>query len=62
VRQSSVSQWERGITGPKTKHLLLLLRLFGVVLVRVLVIEQATSGTEPGDREGATDRAAHTPT
>ena len=49
VRQSSVSQWERGTTAPTTWHLLGLLRLLGVWLVRLTVgedamVERASSG------------------
>jgi transcriptional regulator with XRE-family HTH domain len=33
VRQSSVSQWERGLTAPKTHHLLRPLKLLGSALV-----------------------------
>jgi transcriptional regulator with XRE-family HTH domain len=50
VRQSSVCQWERGNTVPKTKHLLQLLKLFGTTLTRLLVPEEATTGRE-SDRD-----------
>jgi transcriptional regulator with XRE-family HTH domain len=43
VRQSSVSQWERGTTSPTTRHLLALLGLLGAVLVRLLVGEDGSS-------------------
>ena len=44
VRQSSVSQWERGLTVPKTHHLLLLLKLLGATLVNVLLTGDHTNG------------------
>ncbi len=37
VRQSSVSQWERGTTAPATCHLLGLLRVLGALLARLLL-------------------------
>jgi len=42
VRQSSVSQWERGTTVPATCHLLGLLRVLGVLVVRLLLGEDAS--------------------
>jgi transcriptional regulator with XRE-family HTH domain len=42
VRQSSVSQWERGTTAPATCHLLGLLRVLGALLARLLLGEDAT--------------------
>jgi transcriptional regulator with XRE-family HTH domain len=44
VRQSSVSQWERGITTPTTHHLLLLLKLLGAALVNLLLTDERTPG------------------
>jgi transcriptional regulator with XRE-family HTH domain len=41
VRQSSVSQWERGTTAPTTKHLLVLQQLLGPALVRQLLGEDS---------------------
>jgi transcriptional regulator with XRE-family HTH domain len=40
VRQSSVSQWERGTTAPTTRHLLGLLGLLGELLVGLLMGEE----------------------
>lgn len=39
VRQSSVSQWERGATVPRTLHLIDLMRLCGAELVALLLEE-----------------------
>ena len=48
VRQSTVSQWERGGTTPRTKHLLGLLRLLGPRLIRPLLREEVV--VTPVDR------------
>ncbi len=44
VRQSSVSQWERGSTAPTTLHLLRLFGLLGAPLVRLLLGEESAVG------------------
>ncbi len=44
IRQSSVSQWERGTTAPGTGHLLGLLGVLGMRLVRLLL---ASDDEEP---------------
>ena len=44
VRQSSVSQWERGGTAPATRHLLGLLALLGARLVALLVAGDGEEG------------------
>jgi transcriptional regulator with XRE-family HTH domain len=49
VRQSSVSQWERGTTAPATCHLLGLLQVLGALLARLLLGEEAT--VQGGDVE-----------
>jgi transcriptional regulator with XRE-family HTH domain len=41
VRQSSVSQWERGTTVPRTLHLIDLMRLCGRELVALLLRDAA---------------------
>lgn len=41
VRQSSVSQWERGTTVPRTLHLIDLMRLYRSVLVALLLGDTA---------------------
>ncbi len=50
VRQSSVSQWERGTTVPATRHLLGLLRVLGALHARLLLGEVASGqgGNEDG--------------
>ena len=58
VRQSSVSQWERGVTAPQTWHLLGLLRELGGHLARLLLGEQEPAGAgmvrvvAAGDEDG----------
>ena len=37
VRQSSVSQWERGTTVPRTLHLIDLMRLYGAELIALVL-------------------------
>jgi transcriptional regulator with XRE-family HTH domain len=50
VKQSSVSQWEHGLTAPKTRHLLLLLKLFGAALVDLVIAEDRAAKTESVQR------------
>jgi transcriptional regulator with XRE-family HTH domain len=61
VRQSSVSQWERGITLPKTRHLLQLLMLFGTRLTRLLIPEETAAGAGGADRKLAAGRTPAPP-
>jgi transcriptional regulator with XRE-family HTH domain len=49
VRQSSVSQWERGTTAPATYHLLGLLRVLDARLARLLLGEDATVQVGAGE-------------
>jgi transcriptional regulator with XRE-family HTH domain len=50
VKQSSVSQWEHGLTAPKTRHLLLLLKLFGDALIDLVLTEERASNIESTHR------------
>jgi transcriptional regulator with XRE-family HTH domain len=57
VRQSSVSQWERGSTKPSTVHLLTLAARLGCSLVELAGVSGTTAGAAagavPDDERGA---------
>ena len=53
VRQSSVSQWERGTTAPATCHLLGLLRVLGALLARLLLAEDASGQGDDAELAGS---------
>jgi transcriptional regulator with XRE-family HTH domain len=52
VRQSSVSQWERGSTAPATPHLLALLRIFPD-MVTELIADGGTVSEAPAEAQSA---------
>ena len=52
VRQSSISQWERGLTQPATPHLLALLRLFPD-MVTELIADGGTVSEAPAEAQSA---------
>jgi transcriptional regulator with XRE-family HTH domain len=50
IAQSSISQWEKGLTQPATPHMLTLLRMFPASVPELLAVP-AASNERPSDQE-----------
>ena len=50
LAQSSISQWEKGVTHPSTAHLLQLLQTFPASVADLIETRRAEEAGAPGDR------------
>jgi transcriptional regulator with XRE-family HTH domain len=50
IAQSSISQWEKGVTQPATPHMLTLLRLFPASVAALIAGETTTDAAADGQR------------